>query len=124
MEIHWFTVHHNSSRMTLGAIGLWDGEVFYTIWEDSSDGHIHLFGRRQLYPVGDVSEEGIVDRFLLEQNYPNPFNPSTKIKYFISEMSEVTLKIYDMLGNEIATLVNEEKPAGEYEVEFSVGLGL
>jgi hypothetical protein len=114
------TVHHNSSRMTLGAFGgNWDGEVFYTIWEDSSAGHIQLFGRRQLYPVGDVSDEGIVDGFLLGQNYPNPFNPSTKIKYFIPEMSEVTFKIYDVLGNEIATLVNEEKPTGEYEIEFN-----
>ncbi|MFC2103670.1 T9SS type A sorting domain-containing protein [Bacteroidota bacterium] len=57
--------------------------------------------------------------FLLSQNYPNPFNPSTTIKYQIPEMSFVTIKIYDVLGKEIATLVNEEKPAGEYQVEFS-----
>jgi hypothetical protein len=67
-----------------------------------------------------------VYKFGLEQNYPNPFNPSTKIKYTIpsviaSETKQsqlVTLKVYDVLGNEIATLVNEEKPAGSYEVEF------
>ena len=63
--------------------------------------------------------------FSLEQNYPNPFNPSTKIKFTIPSVETTqrvvftTLKIYDVLGNEIATLVNEEKPAGEYEVEFS-----
>ena len=45
--------------MAHGALGFWNGEVFYTIWEDSSAGNIHLFGRRQLYPVGDVSDEGI-----------------------------------------------------------------
>jgi hypothetical protein len=56
--------------------------------------------------------------FDLEQNYPNPFNPTTKIKYQIPELSFVTFKIYDVLGNEIVTLVNEEKPAGTYEVEF------
>jgi hypothetical protein len=61
----------------------------------------------------------------LSQNYPNPFNPSTQIRFAISldarsEMQEVTLKVYDLLGNEVATLVNEYKPAGEYEVEFSV----
>ena len=55
---------------------------------------------------------------LLEQNYPNPFNPTTTIKYQIPELSFVTLKIYDVLGNEISTLINEEKPAGSYEVEF------
>jgi hypothetical protein len=53
------------------------------------------------------------------QNYPNPFNPTTLIRYDIPEGSFVTLKIYDVLGNEIATLVNEEKLAGSYEVKFS-----
>ncbi len=57
--------------------------------------------------------------FSLFQNYPNPFNPSTTIRYEIPEQSFVALKVYDVLGNEIATLVNEEKPAGEYEVEFN-----
>ena len=57
--------------------------------------------------------------FLLNQNYPNPFNPSTTIKYQLPEMSFVTIKVYDILGREVATLVNEEKPAGSYEVQFS-----
>jgi ligand-binding sensor domain-containing protein len=56
--------------------------------------------------------------FELEQNYPNPFNPSTMIKYSIPSSEFVTLKVYDVLGNEVATLVNEEKPAGTYEVKF------
>jgi photosystem II stability/assembly factor-like uncharacterized protein len=55
----------------------------------------------------------------LEQNYPNPFNPSTTIRYSIPNSELVTLKIYDVLGNKVATLVSEEKPAGSYEVEFS-----
>ena len=64
--------------------------------------------------------------FRLYQNYPNPFNPTTKIKFTIpsnvkSQRSNVTLKIFDILGNEVATLVNEEKRSGTYEVEFSVG---
>jgi hypothetical protein len=60
--------------------------------------------------------------FQLNQNYPNPFNPSTSILYAISSRQFVLLKVYDVLGNEVATLVNEEKPAGTYEVEFSTGL--
>jgi len=54
----------------------------------------------------------------LYQNYPNPFNPSTKIKFQIPENSFVTLKVYDVLGNEVATLVNQEKPIGSCNVEF------
>ena len=56
--------------------------------------------------------------FSLEQNFPNPFNPSTSIQYAVSSRQLVTLKVYDLLGNEIATLVNENKPAGNYEVSF------
>jgi len=61
--------------------------------------------------------------FKLEQNYPNPFNPSTKISWQSPVSSRQTLKIYDVLGNEIATVVNEEKEAGSYEVEFKSTVG-
>ena len=57
--------------------------------------------------------------YYLSQNYPNPFNPSTKITYSIAALGRVTLKIYDILGREVLTLVNEEKPAGRYEVNFN-----
>jgi len=57
--------------------------------------------------------------FNLSQNYPNPFNPSTTLKYQIRELSFVTLKVYDILGNEIKSLVNGEKTAGIYELEFN-----
>ena len=71
----------------------------------------------------DVKESKIVEQpkeFILYQNYPNPFNPSTKISWQSPVSSHQTLKVYDVLGNEIATLVDEYKPAGRYEVEFSV----
>ena len=57
----------------------------------------------------------IVNVFSLFQNYPNSFNPSTKSKFEFLNSEFVTIKVYDILGREIATLVNEEKPAGEYE---------
>ena len=69
-------------------------------------------------PVSVIGEEIAADRFYLYQNYPQPFNPSTKIKYQLPEVSTVTLKIYDVLGKEVATLVNETKSAGTYEVVF------
>jgi len=64
------------------------------------------------------NEYTIAKDFYLYHNYPNPFNPNTKIKYQIPELSFVTLKVYDVLGNEIAKIVSEEKPAGSYEIEF------
>ena len=67
-----------------------------------------------------IEEEfDIYNNFKLFQNYPNPFKPITKISYSIKEESLVTLKIYDILGKEIATLVNENKVAGNYEIKFN-----
>lgn len=57
--------------------------------------------------------------YYLSQNYPNPFNPSTKITYGIATDGIVSLRIYDILGREVSILVNEEKPAGKYEVNFN-----
>jgi len=54
----------------------------------------------------------------LFQNYPNPFNPETKINYNVSKSGFVTIKVYDLLGREVTTLVNENKPAGNYSIKF------
>ena len=70
-------------------------------------------------PTGIENETNKNYEFKLHQNYPNPFNPSTKISYQIPELSFITIKVFDVLGNEVATLVNEEKPAGNYEINFN-----
>ena len=75
---------------------------------------------RTIESTTNVNENEVVSpkTFILLQNYPNPFNPSTTIKYQLPHSGKVTLKVYDLLGEEIRTLVNEEKAAGNYEVNF------
>jgi plastocyanin len=70
-------------------------------------------------PVSVPEDELITNKFKLQQNYPNPFNPTTRISFSIPSSAFTSLKVYDIIGNEVATLVNEQKPAGTYEVEFN-----
>jgi len=81
--------------------------LIYTAWVNAGS------------PVFVANNSSIVEKFKLYQNYPNPFNPTTSIRYQISNNGYVTLKVFDILGKEIAILVNEKKSAGEYEVQFT-----
>jgi len=69
----------------------------------------------------DIGEDGgnYPKEFALGQNYPNPFNPSTTFKYEIPKESYITLKVYDILGREVTTLVNEQQRAGYYEIDWN-----
>jgi hypothetical protein len=77
-------------------------------------------GADEFLIVGVEDEITLPTEFALEQNYPNPFNPSTVISYQLPVSNDVTLKVFDILGNEIETLVNEEKSAGTYELTWNV----
>jgi hypothetical protein len=97
------------------------GSLVHVLWRDGRDGNNEIYYKQN--PTGNVTpvEDGYyssLNEFKLEQNYPNPFNPSTKISWLSPVGSHQTLKVYDVLGNEIVTLVDEYKPAGRYEVEF------
>jgi photosystem II stability/assembly factor-like uncharacterized protein len=87
------------------------GNYFYRLKQYDYDG---------TFEYSNIVEVDVIkpNTFSLGQNYPNPFNPTTNIEFRISEFGFVSLKVYDVLGNEVATLVNEEKSAGTYDVEF------
>jgi len=69
--------------------------------------------------IVEEENDNVLKSFNLDQNYPNPFNPSTKISWQSTVSGRQTLKVYDLLGTEIATLVDEFKPAGKYNVQFN-----
>jgi hypothetical protein len=83
-----------------------------------------LYWRDTISIVTSVEgDETLPEEFVLYENYPNPFNPSTKIKYSVPQSSNVVIKVFDVLGNEIETLTNEEKSAGTYEITWNaIGL--
>jgi Secretion system C-terminal sorting domain len=94
----------------------------YSIEYDNNSMLFKIYIRDFVYS-GTTSIKSKEDKFpatiKLSQNYPNPFNPTTTIKYQIPELSFVTLKVFDVLGNEIETLVNSEKPEGNFEITWN-----
>ncbi len=86
---------------------------------DENENLINILDELDLNPTGIINSQEINNKdFNLKQNFPNPFNPYTNINYQISRLSYVTLKVYDVLGREIQTLVSEEKKEGSYKVKF------
>ncbi len=91
-----------------------------------SPGELHIYTNKKLPApeqglitgVKENNSSSVIRSYALEQNYPNPFNPGTEIRYQIPASGIIKLKVYDILGREIAVLVNGEKPAGEYSVSF------
>ena len=94
-------------------------EKLTQLWDGSDWKNYYRHLATWLEPVSVKEEKIKLNSYYLYNNFPNPFNPTTKIKFKISNYDFVSLKVYDVLGNEISTLVNEDRPAGGYEIEFS-----
>ncbi len=127
-------------NISTGKATVWNPNANYPIYTfsiDSTNNRIYAggaFGRisdevrsnfaglyYQAVPLQVKPSSSVPAKFILYQNYPNPFNPTTTIKYIIPKAEDVTLKIYDILGNEVETLVNKEQHAGSYSVQFPIG---
>jgi len=108
----------DGSRTILGSVFMEDDTL--KMYYAGSNGPNWEIGLATSSIISSIEQETTLPtEFALEQNFPNPFNPTTKIKYSAPQASQVVVKVFDVLGNEIATLLNEEKPAGTYELTWS-----
>lgn len=114
----------------IGGHGTTTNRNVYSYIDESADYGVYYYRLKQIDFDGTVEysnfvsiDLGLPKTFELEQNYPNPFNPNTKISWKSPVSGWQTLKIYDVLGNEIATLVDEYREAGKYETEFNTTSG-
>ena len=142
-----FTSVHFEDENSGWVIGNWGGVILRTTnggtdWTEQKSGSnswlndIYFVDQSTGWIVGDggvilsttnggvtfVEEEKtneVPETYFLSNNFPNPFNPSTKIKYSVPQSSQVQIKLFDVLGNEIETLVNQEKPVGTYELNWN-----
>jgi hypothetical protein len=117
---YWLSISNQTGLLT-GIAPSIEGDTVVTL--QVTDKHGDLDTQSYTLHISNSITEvkghpAIPTEFYLSQNYPNPFNPSTIINFKIPEASFVTLKIYDILGREVTTLVHEEKPAGTYNVKF------
>jgi len=114
------TTCYSYHNFVVPVAGLLDGDYRIDIYRDCLYEDIKFIKSFWFqYPLSNIDNiEERPDKFILYNAYPNPFNPFTTIEYSIPERNQIVLKVFDFLGKEIVTLVNEEKPAGKYSVLF------
>jgi hypothetical protein len=96
-----------------------NNQYFYRLLQIDNDGGFEYSDTINIFYSTTSIEDNLPDKqFYLSQNYPNPFNPKTNITFTIPAQAFVNLTVYDMLGAELISLINEEIPAGEYAIEF------
>jgi len=129
----WFATDAGFASLEDGIVEIQAGEVenwlvisleidsVDNIWLGTYLHGLYKFNEDGIQRITDVKENTDVlpNEYILYQNYPNPFNPTTQVSYSLPKSSFVQLKIYDILGKEVANLVNEEQQSGNYKVEFN-----
>ncbi len=120
---NWGLASNTGSNDNESSVGT---DHFINLTNDMATGKVEnkwsVMGDMDLVDVTGVTERtdlGVPNRYDLSQNYPNPFNPTTNIQFAIPKSGLVTMKVYNLLGQEVATLVNEQKNAGTYQVDFN-----
>jgi len=126
-----FDIERSADKKNWNKIGFVNGSgnsnspKDYSFTDQSLSGTSFYYRLKQIDNDGKYEYSNIIEvditptKFELSQNYPNPFNPATKIKYVLPEESNVVIKIFNILGTEVLTLINEKKQAGIYEAEFN-----
>lgn len=116
----WTAYELKQNGTTLPSELIENGGVKYIMFNVVPDAGDISLNKTNTTGIQDEKVGSVPSKFSLDQNYPNPFNPGTVIRYQISAPSHVMLKVYDLLGREVATLVDEYKLAGNYNSEFSI----
>jgi hypothetical protein len=118
-EMRTYTVEFSTRNFTQS---VQDGRLMFWLTPYAKGGDTYLFDNvvlTKLSGPGNIGPSGgVPPDYFLDQNFPNPFNPSTVIRYMVPDPAFVTLRVYDVLGREVVTLVEEEQPVGRYEIEF------